>query len=63
MRAGEIVFIGWKSIAYACGIMSVSTMKGIAQRYDMPIREVNGKPIIPKEDLLDFVRRLPAKRY
>lgn len=62
MKVGEIVFIGWKSIASACGIMSVSTIKNIAQKYDMPIRWINDKPIIPKEDLLNFVRKLPSQK-
>lgn len=59
----EIIITGWKSIGWACGIMSVSTIKGIAQKYNMPVHEVNGKPIITKEDLLNFIRKLPAKKY
>lgn len=62
MKSQKAMLYGWKSISEACDILSVSTMKGIASKYSMPIREINKKPAIPVEELMEFLRNLPLKK-
>jgi len=62
MKGQKAWLYGWKSICDACDILSVSTMKGIASKYDMPIKEINGKPAIAIEELTIFLKNLPRKK-
>lgn len=62
MEGKKAWLYGWKSICDACDILSVSTMKGIASKYDMPIKEINGKPAIAMEELTIFLKNLPLKK-
>ena len=58
----EIIFIGWKAICEACGILSVDTMKGIAIKYKLPIKDINGKPAIVRTDLIESIKKLPLRK-
>jgi len=62
MEEKEIIFIGWKAICEACGVLSVDTMKGIAKKYKLPIKDINGKPVIVRTDLLKFIDKLPLRK-
>lgn len=62
MEEKEIIFIGWKAICEACGVLSVDTMKGIAIKYKLPIKDINGKPVIVRNDLLESIKKLPLRK-
>ena len=47
----QILFIGWKDIASACGGISGDTIMRLAAKYDMPITLLNGRPSITDDEL------------
>lgn len=59
MTENQIILSGWKDICEACGIGSLQTMKKVAQKYHMPIKRIDGKPIILKSKLIEWYNKLP----
>ncbi len=59
MPEKQIILNSWKDLCDAWGILSKSTMKKIVSKYQIPIKYINGKPTIGKDDLLEFIRKLP----
>lgn len=57
----EIILVGWKAIAEACGNLGVDTMREWARKYNLPFREVNHKPVISCLKLEKWAERLPQK--
>ena len=56
----EIILLsGWKAIKTACGIKSKITMKRKAKKYKMPVKRMDGTPVISKQDLLEWYNNLP----
>jgi hypothetical protein len=62
MPEKQIILTGWKEICEAWGILSKSTMKKIALKYKLPIIEINGKPTIGKDKLLEFLDKQPLMK-
>lgn len=58
MTEGQVILTGWKDICNACGIKSIKTMKKKATRHKIPIRMVDGKPMIAVVDLLKWMRQV-----
>lgn len=58
MTEDQIILSGWKEIGFACGIASKSTIIRIVKKYKMPIKRINGKPVISKIELLEWYSKL-----
>ena len=60
MPEDQMILCGWKDICEACGIKSKKTLKKKAKTYHMPIKRMDGKPVISKLELLKWYNNLPV---
>jgi hypothetical protein len=58
MTDNQIILSGWKEICQACGIKSKTTMKRKAKKHHIPIKTLDGKPTIVKDDLIKWYSEL-----
>ena len=57
------LYIGWKQIAYACGKITVPTVKRKAKKHNMPIVYIDSKPTITKTALEQWWLALYKQAY
>jgi len=60
MPENQMILYGWKDICAACGIKSKSTMKKKVKKHKLPIKRMDGKPVISKLELLEWYNNLPV---
>lgn len=57
----QLILTGWKDICHACGLRDIKAVKRWAKRFHMPIKRINGKPIIPTALLIEWFNNLPDR--